>query len=81
MKITPKFIYEPYKRKDVNGSRHYICKEYILPSVTTILSKTKDMTALDEWANRIGKDNAEAIKNEAAARGSRMHKHIEDYIT
>ena len=81
MKITPKFTYEPYKRKDVNGSRHYICKEYILPSVTTILSKTKDMTALDEWANRIGKDNAEAIKNEAAARGSRMHKHIEDYIT
>ena len=39
------------------------------------------MTALDEWAARVGKDNAEAIKNEAAARGSRMHKHIEDYIT
>lgn len=81
MKITPRFKYEPYKRKTVNGSRHYICKEYILPSVTTILSKTKDMTALDEWANRIGKDNAEIIKNEAATRGSSMHKHIEDYIT
>ncbi len=39
------------------------------------------MTALDEWAERIGKDNAEDIKNQAAARGSRMHKHIEDYIT
>jgi glyceraldehyde 3-phosphate dehydrogenase len=39
VKITPKFYYEPYKRKTVNGSRHYICKEYILPSVTTILSK------------------------------------------
>lgn len=39
------------------------------------------MTALDEWANRIGKDNAEIIKNEAASRGSSMHKHIEDYIT
>jgi genome maintenance exonuclease 1 len=81
VKITPKFHYEPYKRKNVNGSRHYICKEYILPSVTTILSKTKDMTALDEWAARIGKDNAEDIKNQAAARGSKMHKHIEDYIT
>ena len=39
------------------------------------------MTALDEWAERIGRDNAEIIKNEAASRGSSMHKHIEDYVT
>lgn len=81
MKITPKFKYEPFKRKNVDGSRHYICNEYILPSVTTILSKTKDMTALEEWAERIGKDNAEIIKNQAAARGTSMHKHIEDFVT
>jgi hypothetical protein len=81
VKITPKYNYKPYARKTVNGSRHYICEEYILPSVTTILSKTKDMTALDEWAERIGRENAEDIKNQAAARGSKMHKHIEDYIT
>lgn len=39
------------------------------------------MTALEEWADRIGKDNAEIIKEEAAKRGTSMHKHIEDYIT
>lgn len=81
MRITPKFNYESYKRKNVNGSRHYLCGSETLPSVTTILSKTKDMTALEEWAERIGRDNAEIIKQEAAKRGTSMHKHIEDYIT
>jgi len=81
VRITPKFNYESYKRTNVNGSRHYVCGSEILPSVTTILSKTKDMTALEEWADRIGKDNAEIIKEEAAKRGTSMHKHIEDYIT
>jgi hypothetical protein len=33
-----------------------------LPSVTTILSATKDKSGLDAWAERVGRDNAERIK-------------------
>ena len=32
-----------------------------LPSVTTILGATKDMTALNEWRKRIGEDKAAQI--------------------
>ena len=32
-----------------------------LPSVTTILGATKDMTALNEWKKRIGEDKANQI--------------------
>ena len=80
MKINRKYSYIDYKRKTVDGSRHYVCGEETLPSVTTILDRTKDKTALEEWANRIGKDNAERIKNEAANRGTKMHQFLEDYF-
>lgn len=80
MKLIQKYNYVDYRRKTVNGSRHYVCGEETLPSVTTILDRTKDKTALEEWANRIGRDNAERVKNEAANRGTKMHKFLEDYI-
>jgi hypothetical protein len=48
-----------------------------LPSVTTILSATKDKSGLDAWAERVGRDNAERIKNEAATVGTHMHNVIE----
>jgi hypothetical protein len=45
--------------------------------VTTILSATKDKSGLDAWAERVGRDNAERIKNEAATVGTHMHNVIE----
>jgi genome maintenance exonuclease 1 len=51
-----------------------------LPSVTTILSSTKDMTALNEWRNRIGWDKAQQITTEAANRGTSMHSNLERFI-
>jgi genome maintenance exonuclease 1 len=51
-----------------------------LPSVTTILSSTKDMTALNEWRNRIGWDKAQQITNEAAGIGTAMHANLERFI-
>ena len=40
-----------------------------LPSVTTILGATKDMTALNEWKKRIGEEKANQITREAAEIG------------
>jgi genome maintenance exonuclease 1 len=54
-------------------------KEY-LPSVTTILGKTKDLTFLKEWKARIGVENAQAITTEALRIGTAMHTNLENFI-
>ena len=51
-----------------------------LPSVTTILSATKDMTALNEWKKRVGVDNAQRISSEAAGVGVAMHANLERFL-
>ena len=51
-----------------------------MPSVTTILSKTKDQSFLTAWKNRVGHENAERIKNVSSNRGTAMHKFLEKHI-
>ena len=51
-----------------------------LPSVTTILSATKDMTHLNEWKKRIGEDKARQITTEAAGVGTAMHANLERFL-
>ena len=50
--------------------------------MTTILEATKPeekRQALQNWRNRVGHAQAQAITTEAANRGTRMHKYLEDY--
>ena len=51
-----------------------------LPSVTTILSATKDMTHLNEWKKRVGEERAKQITTEAAGVGTAMHSNLERFI-
>lgn len=51
-----------------------------LPSVTTILGATKDMTHLNEWKKRIGEEKAAQITKEAAGIGTAMHANLERFI-
>lgn len=51
-----------------------------LPSVTTILGATKDMTHLIEWRKRIGEEKAAQITREAAGVGTAMHGNLERYL-
>ena len=54
-----------------------------VPSVTTILDKTKPkekIEALMAWKRRVGEAKAQEIVTEAAGRGTRMHKFLEDYV-
>ena len=51
-----------------------------LPSVTTILSATKDMTHLNEWKDRIGHAKAQQITTEAAGVGTAMHANLERFV-
>lgn len=51
-----------------------------LPSVTTILGATKDMTHLNEWKKRIGEEKAAQITKEAAGVGTAMHANLERFL-
>jgi genome maintenance exonuclease 1 len=51
-----------------------------LPSVTTILGATKDMTALNEWRKRVGEANAAQITKEASGVGTAMHANLERFL-
>ena len=54
-----------------------------VPSVTTILSATQPKEkkeALQNWRKAVGVERAQAITTDAANRGTRMHKYLEDYI-
>jgi genome maintenance exonuclease 1 len=50
------------------------------PSVTTILSATKDQTHLIEWRKRVGEENAAQITKEAAGVGTAMHGNLERFL-
>ena len=82
--ITNKYNYSPIKRKTVDGKRHYLTPDgSAVPSVTTILDKTKSeekRQALSKWKKRVGQVKAQQIVTEAAGRGTRMHKWLEDYV-
>lgn len=79
-----KYKYESFKRIDTPEGRRYATPDgEKLPSVTTILDATKSeesKKALNEWRKRMGAQKAQAITTEAASRGTRMHKFLEDYI-
>jgi len=81
--ITEKFNYTQLKRASVDGKRLYTTpNNTAVPSVTTILDKTKSeekRLALANWKKRVGKAKAQEIVTEAAGRGTRMHKYLENY--
>lgn len=84
MMITERYSYEKISRKQVEGRRLYTTPNGdAVPSVTTILDKTKSeekRQALRNWKKRVGEAKAQEIVTEASSRGTRMHKYLEDYI-
>ena len=81
---NPKFEYKPIPRVEVNGKRFYATPDgQRLPSVTTILDRTKPAEkrmALENWKRRVGHEKAQQITTEAANRGTRMHSYLEHYV-
>ena len=82
--ITQRYQYAPLNRESTEGQRLYATPDgKKLPSVTTILDKTKpeeSRRALNEWKKRVGTERAQAITTEAANRGTRMHSYLEHYV-
>jgi len=83
MKWNKKFDYPSSIRSLVMGQRHYEIGTDKLPSVTTILSQTQSKekkAKLSEWQQKVGKIEADKIRDNAAERGSIMHRIIESML-
>ena len=80
LKKLDRYNYLEAKRIEEHGSRTYDVNGNRLPSVTTILSRTKDQTFINDWKAKVGEKKAEEIKNLSSKRGTSMHKYLENYI-
>ena len=82
--ITSPYEYQEFKRKSVQGKRLYENPfGEPVPSVTTILDKTKPrekVQALQNWRKRVGEEKAQQIVTEAANVGTIMHAILEHYV-
>jgi hypothetical protein len=80
VQLTKKYNYSDLKRQD-GAVRLYLTPDgESLPSVTTVLSKTKDKSGLDRWRNRVGEKTAEKIIADSARIGTALHLYIEHYV-
>lgn len=84
MLLKKLYEYPSISRQQTEYGRQYLTPDGIkVPSVTTILDKTKSeekRQALNEWRKRVGEEKAAEITKGAASRGTIMHKRLEDYI-
>jgi len=81
--FVQKFVYKNCKQVNdpLTHKRVYITPDgESLPSVTTILGATKDMTHLNEWKKRIGEEKAKQITTEAAGVGTGLHSNLERFL-
>lgn len=82
--LQPKYQYKSLQRDESAGRRLYACPDGSkVPSVTTILDRTKpaeQREALANWKKAVGEKKAQEIVTEAASRGTRMHTYLENHI-
>ena len=84
MKWNKRFEYPASIRSVINGGRHYDINNTKLPSVTTILQATQSpekKAILAKWKQKVGEKKADQIRDDAAARGTVMHRIIEGFVT
>ena len=76
-----RYNYDELSKTAKNGKRHYETPDgRTVPSVTTILSATKDMTHLHAWRKRVGVEKAAQITQESANIGTVMHSSLEKHV-
>ena len=81
MKKNLKYKYATGKQINEDRGRIYDVAGFRLPSVTSILSRTKDQGFLKEWRAKVGEKEADRIMNLSSVRGTAMHKYLESHIT
>ena len=81
MKKNLKYKYAIGKQINEDSGRIYDVAGFRLPSVTSILARTKDQGFLKEWRAKVGDKEADRIMNLSSVRGTAMHKYLESHIT
>lgn len=80
--IIAKYNYQKLDRKTTSNARHYTTPDgNSVPSVTTVLEKTKPKAAreaLERWKKRT--PNAKSITKKAGSIGTIMHRKLEEHI-
>jgi predicted small secreted protein len=80
VQLIKKYNYADLKRQD-GDSRLYLTPDgESLPSVTTILNKTKDKSFLKQWRAKVGEANAEKIIRDSGQIGTALHLYIERLV-
>ena len=82
-KFNKLYDYPKSMRSLINNKRHYEVGEEKLPSVTTILSACQSdekRQSLAAWKAKMGDKAADKVRDDAAERGTAMHKYLEAYI-
>lgn len=71
---------EIIERLDTITGRFYKTPAGIFPSITTVLSGSKDNTYLDAWRERVGVVKADKISKSATDSGTDMHTLFEHFV-
>ena len=80
VQLVKKYNYAELKRKE-GDTRLYLTPDgEALPSVTSILSKTKDKSFLKKWRAKVGEEEAEKIIRDSAKIGTALHLYIERFV-
>jgi len=82
-KFNKLYDYPKSMRSLINNKRHYEVGKEKLPSVTTILSACQSdekKASLAAWKAKMGDKAADKVRDDAAERGTAMHKYLEAHI-
>ena len=71
--------YEPV-RSHTGDERLYSTPVGACPSVTTVLSGSRDQSGLEAWRESVGSERADFISSLACHRGTIHHEYIENYL-
>ena len=79
MQLIKKYNYADLKRQDGDVRLYLTPDGESLPSVTSVLSKTKDRSFLKKWREKVGEKKAEQIIRDSGRIGTALHLYIEHY--
>ena len=80
MQLIKKYNYADLKRQEGDVRLYLTPDGESLPSVTSVLSKTKDRSFLKKWRQKVGEKKAEEIIRNSSQIGTALHLYIERFV-
>jgi len=80
VELIKKYNYADLKREDGDVRLYLTPDGESLPSVTSVLNKTKDKSFLKKWREKVGEKKAEEIIRDSSRIGTALHLYIERFV-